>query len=306
MQDHHASAPLEADHCFDHRHMSGLDFAIYILCSRLAHKTGIVYFDGRAIARSFEMMSKTTVYSHIKRLIAKGFLKVVQQPGYRKNGTYSPYYFTVLSHDEWVKEHPGQCPVPVEAQPVPVAGLVSSPVRPESQPVPVEAQPVRPESQPVPVAGHKLIESNLINSNLIFEVDTASPVPLRGQVDGFINKHLSKTERKRGNARASVAPPVPLEGQVVSITPPTPEQIELASAINDRMGNKIASQTDPWKLSIRRLTGRGIGEETILKVFDHYLAGRGKDHVRREQAYGFEQSFDQSLKELNSQTEVAA
>ena len=287
------------EQCFAHCHMRASEFGFYELCRALAHKSGTVYFDGRAIAARFGKMSKTTAYELAATLTAKGFFKIAKQPGYRKNGTFSPYYFKVLSHDEWAIEHPGQC------SPVLPAGLVVSPVRKEDQPVRIQDQPVRNLAQPVRPAGHNPIKSNPLNSNPISESDTAAPVQPTGQVDSFIHRFIpnSRTGPKRDHALADSAPVLPA-GQGVYDSASEAELEHRAEHVIQpfigALGIELGGKRAPWLIQVQNLLFRGHAREAIHDVLGYYVRRHSATHARTTEANDFARSFDQLQREMQA------
>jgi hypothetical protein len=322
MQDHNGTP--EALPCFAHCHMRAAEYGFYELCRALAHKTGTVYFDGRKIAARFGRMSKTTAYDLAHALTEKGFFEVVRQPGYRKNGTFQPYYFRVLSHKEWAAEHPGKCsPVQIEVQvedeePVRKEGQVSSPVRNLAQPVRKENQPVRNLAQPVQRAGHNPIKSNPLKSNPICEADMAPPVPHSGQgvSTDFMTRHGKKSrtgQGKSGSAPAVPARPVQKEGQVVLGTDEaelTQRAERLLEPFTSELGIMLGLHRAPWIAGVKLLLDRGSNEDLIRQALEQAVRGAGshREGVRRHQSFGFVEWLKQMQREIaeTANTEVAA
>jgi hypothetical protein len=96
--------------CFAHHHLTVEEYGLWTHARQLAHESGILYFDGRKIAKRFIETGKNTIYRIGHNLIRKGWLVIVREPKRLKNGMFSPGQYRPVSHDEWVAKHPGACP----------------------------------------------------------------------------------------------------------------------------------------------------------------------------------------------------
>src|SRR5262245_32282628 len=98
--------------CYAHYHMTAQQYGFLDVCRALAHETGILYFNGPGIAARFQGMHKSTAYNLADSLLELGFFKLVKESHRRRDGTFSPKQYRVLSHDEWAAEHPNKCESP--------------------------------------------------------------------------------------------------------------------------------------------------------------------------------------------------
>jgi hypothetical protein len=128
--------------CFAHDHLTCAEYGLWTLGRELSHKTNVLYFDGRNMAKRFRGGSRSTMYRLMHGLIDSGWFVVLVPRTRKANGQWSAHALRVLSHEEWAKEHKGKCKTEPENDERPV---------PESK----GACP-KIEGQPVPRAGHSI------------------------------------------------------------------------------------------------------------------------------------------------------
>jgi hypothetical protein len=95
----------EAFECFSNYHMTTAEHSFHTVCLSVSHKTGKLYFDGRAMALRHKGMSKDAPYRLLKSLKAQGWIKEIRAPRRGRNGVFECGVYEVLDHDTWVKEH---------------------------------------------------------------------------------------------------------------------------------------------------------------------------------------------------------
>jgi hypothetical protein len=124
--------------CFARRHMAPAIAAFHDYARRVSEKSGIFYSDARRDAAEFgeSGVSKNTINGWIHWLESSGWFKRIDRGKRLKRnpltGSYESIRYEVLGHDEWAKDHPGQCRFPsyeslsqklgpAEESPVPIA-----------------------------------------------------------------------------------------------------------------------------------------------------------------------------------------
>lgn len=109
--------------CFAHNHLTCAEYGLWTLGRELSHKTGVLYFDGRNMAKRFRRGSKNTMYKLMHALIKSGWFVILVPKTRKANGQWSAHALRVLSHEDWTKEHQGTCKTEPEndAQPVPIS-----------------------------------------------------------------------------------------------------------------------------------------------------------------------------------------
>jgi hypothetical protein len=235
--------------------MTAAQYGFWDVCRSLAHKNKILFFNGRSIAERFQGMSKSTAYLLAEALVEAGWFKLVKDSTRRKDGTFSPKQYQVLSHEEWAHEHPGGC------EPVQPAGLDDiSPVQPADS-------PVQPADQPVQPAGHNLLLELPTQKQSATESDNHTPFQPVG-LDGFVNRFSKK---KRGQPQAA-APnlerrPVQPVGQAELTISKADAADRIATAIVNTIGAN-ASEHGTWADGARDLLDRGHSMNEIIEVAD--------------------------------------
>jgi hypothetical protein len=63
--------------CFANIHMRPEEYALWDVSRRLSHQSGVLYFDGRDIAKLFQHTAKNRIYRAAKALIEKGWYEVI-------------------------------------------------------------------------------------------------------------------------------------------------------------------------------------------------------------------------------------
>jgi len=96
--------------CFPNVHMRPEEYALWDLSRKLAHQTGVLYFDGREMAKRFRDTAKDRIYRAARSLVEAGWFEVIA-PAARdgRTGLYSCTQYHVLSSEEWAKNHPHVC-----------------------------------------------------------------------------------------------------------------------------------------------------------------------------------------------------
>jgi hypothetical protein len=96
--------------CFPNRHMRPEEYALWDVSRKLAHQTGVLYFDGREMAKLFKSTAKDRIYRAAKGLIKMGWFEVIAAAARdKRTGLYSCTQYRVLSAEEWLATHPHTC-----------------------------------------------------------------------------------------------------------------------------------------------------------------------------------------------------
>jgi hypothetical protein len=259
--------------------MNPTEYAVWDICRSLSHDSGILYFSGRNVAARFRGFGKTGAYNVAASLHESGWFKLLKDSVRRKDGTWSPRQYKVLSHADWAAEHPDGC-----GQPVLSEGLE------DDSPVPIRDQPVPIRDQPVLSEGHNLKETYLTKTTEK-EPDNHKPVLYEG-LDGFVNR-FSKKKRGQREAEAPIlrCEPVPNPGQVE----PCVSSADTADWATTAIANTIGVASDPersaWADGVRQLIDSGHSTNEILEVAD--FAHRSFKHgtVKREGPRGFVDNY---------------
>src|SRR5260370_21295746 len=187
--------------------MTAPEYALWDVCRSLSHHSGILYFNGRNVAARFKGMGKTGAYNLAASLTESGWFKLLKECACPQDGTFRPRPYKVLSHDEWVAEHPNQCevtspqygqdedgPVPIGDQPVPIG---DRPVRSEGHILITTTDKKQPETQP---DYHKPVRSRGLDklkatlggkASSIAAAPTGPRRPVRSDGQDVLNPHLA-------------------------------------------------------------------------------------------------------------------
>ena len=104
------SNAFQSKKCFANLHMRPEEYALWDVSRSLSHATGILYFDGRAMAAHFKGTSKSRMYRLAKRLLDEGWYELLA-PSVRdkRTGLFSSTQYGVLSAEEWAQRYPHVC-----------------------------------------------------------------------------------------------------------------------------------------------------------------------------------------------------
>lgn len=103
--------------CFTHRHLLPQEFGVYSYIDAVTYKSGVFYMS-ESLAAEFQGVSSRTLYRIVTSLQKKGWLRLIKSAGRTKYGTFTPAQYAKVSHEEWVKIHPGHCRVNVPSEPL--------------------------------------------------------------------------------------------------------------------------------------------------------------------------------------------
>jgi len=249
--------------------MTAPEYALWDVCRSLSHHSGILYFNGRNVAARFKGMGKTGAYNLAASLTESGWFKLLKECARRQDGTFSPRQYKVLSHDEWVAEHPNQCEV-------------TSPQygQDEDGPVPIGDRPVRSE-------GHILITTT-DKKQPEKQPDYHKPVRSRG---------LDKLKATLGGKASSIAAaptgtgrPVRSEGQ--DVLNAHHEAGRLSNAITNTLDVKQPDIRLAWTTGVRSLLDSGHSPEKVLAVAEFAHTNLKPGTMQSEGPTGFVQHFD--------------
>lgn len=282
--------------CYAHRHMTAAEYGFWDVCRALAHKTDTLYFNGADIAARFESMARSTTYNLAKSLVRKGWFKETKRPKRGAGGLYSARHYKVLSHAEWIAEHPDCCPLPIQFDDYPIQNSAlegDSPIHSGDNPIQFDYSPIYSGDSPVHSGVHNLIEIQLTKKQPTTE-QPATPPPVQ-QMDAFVDRY-SPGGKKRAKAAAEAAEAAPaLDPRPILKTglDTARDAEKLAFAITSQLANQNASHTAEWTASIQRLLIAGHTLKTIRSVANFAYSKFGAMVVQRNGPSGFEQHFDQ-------------
>jgi hypothetical protein len=232
--------------------MTAQQYGFWDVCKSLSHQTGILYFNGRSVAARFLGMQKSNAYKLADSLKESGWFKLVKESHRRRDGTFSPKQYRVLSHDEWAAEHPNQCDLPVHS-----SGLD------DDSPVHYSDSPVHPGDQPVHSSGHNLISTTDKNQPPK-EPDNQEPFH-SGGLDEFVER-FSKS--KRGRQRKAAAPHIPgppVHSSGLDALGTQHEAERLSVAIGNTIGLSAETRAE-WTDGIKCLLDSGKSPERVQAV----------------------------------------
>jgi hypothetical protein len=99
--------------CFEHKHMTPTEFALWNLWRALAHPTGLFEFTR---SRDYALMFDNATGREIGQNIPTNVFRELQRRGWIKQVSQSfnsegrpVYEYRILTHAEWVKSHPEGC-----------------------------------------------------------------------------------------------------------------------------------------------------------------------------------------------------
>jgi len=96
--------------CFPNHHMRPEEYALWDVSRSLAHKTGVLYFDGREMAKRFKATAKNRIYRAARGLVEEGWFEVIADHARdKRTGLYSCTRYRVLSAEDWARKHPHDC-----------------------------------------------------------------------------------------------------------------------------------------------------------------------------------------------------
>jgi hypothetical protein len=96
--------------CSERRHMTPEEFGIWTYARMVSFTSGIFYASRRKTAQQFADTTKTTIQRLTQSLLEKGWLEKMDTPARDGDGNYVCKRYKVLTHEQWVKNHPGKCP----------------------------------------------------------------------------------------------------------------------------------------------------------------------------------------------------
>jgi hypothetical protein len=182
--------------CFANVHMRPEEYAVWDLSRRLSHQSGILYFDGREIAKLFEHTSKDRIYRAARGLVKKGWFEVIAAAARdRRTGLYSCSQYRVLSAEEWAKKHPHVCVALAESSPRSETGESSRETGTGSSPQNANDQSLKRE-RPVPETRmtSPQNETYLDKENLEQEIEKKSSANLQEKIPTVSSTVQEKTE----------------------------------------------------------------------------------------------------------------
>jgi hypothetical protein len=92
------------------------EYALWDVSRKLAHQTGVLYFDGREMANRFADTKKDCIYRIARALVEKGWYEVISPPTRNKRtGLYTSAQYRVLSAEEWAGKNPHVCVTTTES-----------------------------------------------------------------------------------------------------------------------------------------------------------------------------------------------
>ena len=280
--------------CYAHYHLSPAEYAVWDVCRALSHDNGILYFSGRNVAARFKRLGKTGAYNLAASLLESGWFKLLKDSQRRRDGTWSPRQYKVLSHTEWAAEHPNSCGLPVlnSDQPVLEEG------QDDDSPVLNSDQPVLNSDQPVQASGHNLI-STTDKEQPNKQPDYHKPVRSKGL--GKLKATLGASARVATPTR--IGQPVPLRGQDAPVLDTQKQAEWISTAITNTLGLTRPDVVSEWTAAIKLLFDKGVSAETVQAVAAFAHATFKPGTMQREGAAGFVQNFDQIQRAMRERQE---
>ena len=96
--------------------MSAEGYGLWNLARSLSYSAGVLYFDGRTVAKLFKDTDKNKIYRVAKELTDAGWFKVlVPRQRNKKTGLWTATQYAVLSPEEWAKKYPHECKDPLQS-----------------------------------------------------------------------------------------------------------------------------------------------------------------------------------------------
>ncbi len=93
---------MKPGQCFANKHMKFDEFGFWNVCRSLSHPfNNRLVFDGRKLAQHFADENKNHAYNVLERLVAKGWIVLLQKSKRGQTGLWSPSTYQILSHEEW-------------------------------------------------------------------------------------------------------------------------------------------------------------------------------------------------------------
>ena len=107
---------MVATKCFANLHMSPEGYGLWDLARSLSFSTGVLYFDGRTVARLFKDTDKNKIYRIAKELTDGGWFRVlVPRQRNKKTGLWTATQYAVLSPEQWAEKYPHDCKDPLQS-----------------------------------------------------------------------------------------------------------------------------------------------------------------------------------------------
>lgn len=258
--------------CFAHHHMTAAEYGFYDVCRSLSFQSRVLHFNGPTLAARFGSMSKNTPYDYAKSLQEKGWFVLLKDTAILRNGTRSSRQYSVLTHEEWAKEHLGQCGEHIREE-----GMDAS------EPFPNGDSPFPDSGNPFPNNGN--ISQKEGNNLCHLEKQPSEELPRSYlkehpqkegmEATGFISR-FSKASRKArkqalrqgGNPEGPLGEgaPFPKNGMDVQNKLPMdlPSQaLRLSTALMGTLGITDTPTRHKWKSTMEDLLVKGHSAETI-------------------------------------------
>jgi len=268
--------------CYAHFHMTATQYAVWDVCRSLSHENGILYFNAPGIADRFESMGKNYPYQIAEELECKGFFKLLKPSARRKDGTFTPRQYRVLSHDEWAAEHPGACDECRKKSPLP-KNRVDQSTTPDFR-----NDHSRISEEPSRTCGNNLIQRTDTTPTST-ESDNQKPLCFSG-VDGLIERFSNKRKRTARPAQPKLdSAPLPESGEAVRDTQHEAEQLSAATANVLTLRHPDAKAA--WTASIKSILDAGHSSEKVRDVLHFTHRELGPSALVNGGPRGFAQNF---------------
>ena len=215
------TATTAPKHCFAHSHMTMREYGLYTRIRELQSKFGFAFFDGDALAKSFQKTNRSTVYLDCKALIKAGWFEVqTEAQGERDrkiDGTYKSRQIVALNHKEWAAKYPSGCQNLKDSQSISKTG----PVCPNGtvQSISKTDQSISKTDQCV-LMNKDLIESRHDIRQTQIKADLVGGEPKNGDV--FLDSVPPHASNQEGVGSAEIAPNTDAKDMVPSGTPQPP------------------------------------------------------------------------------------
>lgn len=266
--------------------MTAQQYGFWDVCRALAHQSGTLFFNGPGIAARFQGMHKSTAYNLADALTAAGWFKLTKESTRRRDGTFSPKQYRVLSHEEWAEEHPGVCESLQQADPpFHSAGME------QGSPFQNTDSPFQNADSPFQPSGNNLIV-NLSDKNQPHkESDNHRPFHPAG-MDGFVQRFSKRRRKPATSAAAPIQDTPPFHSAGTGVQDTRRDAERLSVAIANTLGLSEPELQSEWAEALKAVLDKGYPPDVVSDVvaFAHSRLKPGT--MQREGAANFVAFFD--------------
>jgi hypothetical protein len=249
----------------------------------------------RILPARFDSMARSTAYLLAKSLVKKVWFKETKKPIRGAGGFYSSRHYKVLTHDEWIKEHPHDCPPPIHSEDKPIHNSASdevSPVHSGDHPIHFTDAPIHLSDSPVHFGVPNLIEIQPSKKLSDSEQLTTPASQAEALIDRFSRGGGKRAKAAAEAARASTPRPV-LDSGLDGSRDTRAEAERLSIPITNQLGIRGAQTKTEWTAVIQRLLDHGRSVVEVRDVADFVYSKMGVKTMLHGGPSGFETRFDQ-------------